>query len=239
MAITDERIKKDVIDHIFWDNSVDASNINVHVENSQVTLTGTVASYLAQKAAHECVVSVRGVEGINNQLTVVAPPSEDHDDDARVADRIEKVLLWNRHIDESRIEVTVNSRSVTLLGSLDTCWKKKRVEDICGDIVGVQSVVNKLSVVPTQSIADQLIAEDIVNALDRSSRIDVNDIDVQVHDGTVILTGIVSNWEGHQAAGNIAEHTRGVSSLENRLKVSFTALKTDDISGEQKGDDYA
>lgn len=51
MARTEEQIKRDVVDQLFWDIRVDASDVTVEVSNGTVTLRGTVPTYLAAKAA--------------------------------------------------------------------------------------------------------------------------------------------------------------------------------------------
>ena len=63
--------------------------------------------------------------------------------------------------------------------------------EIVTNVQGVVSVNNRLAVVPAKHYVDGLIARDIEAALDRSTEIDVNDIDVQVDNGKVVLMGDV------------------------------------------------
>jgi hyperosmotically inducible protein len=51
MARTEEQIKRDVVDQLYWDNRVDASDVTVEVSNGTVTLRGTVPTYFASTAA--------------------------------------------------------------------------------------------------------------------------------------------------------------------------------------------
>jgi osmotically-inducible protein OsmY len=220
MALRDERIKKEVVDHLFWDSRVDASEIHVAVTHGKVTLTGTVPSYLAQQAAHECASSVLGVVTVHSRLTIRSQPQDFTSDESK-ATHLANVLLWSRHIDETNLECSVTNGAITLTGFVDTYWKKRKIEETCWDMRGTTSVINKLSVVPQHNIADQLIAEDIVNALSRNSQINVNEIDVLVVDGTVVLTGVARNWSALTAAQHIAEHTRGVAHVENNLVITF------------------
>ena len=70
MIRTDEEIKKDIVDHLYWDYGVDASDVKVEVSDSNVTLTGTVQSYAARGAAVSDAWSVRGVTDVDNLLSV-------------------------------------------------------------------------------------------------------------------------------------------------------------------------
>jgi osmotically-inducible protein OsmY len=38
---TDEQIKKDIVDHLAWDSSVDASKVKVEVDRGNVVLSRT------------------------------------------------------------------------------------------------------------------------------------------------------------------------------------------------------
>jgi osmotically-inducible protein OsmY len=65
-----ERIHEDVCERLTQHGRVDASNIEVKVENGEVTLTGTVNSRQEKRMAEETVESVMGVTEVHNQLRV-------------------------------------------------------------------------------------------------------------------------------------------------------------------------
>ena len=67
---SDERIKEDVNDRLSDDPSVDASEIDVTVDNREVTLTGTVNSRWEKRHAEDVVESVSGVKDVENRLKV-------------------------------------------------------------------------------------------------------------------------------------------------------------------------
>ena len=68
MTKSDEKIKKDIIDHIYWDGRVDASNLTVSVERGHITLKVTVTGYFDRKAAFESAFNVPGVSRVENQI---------------------------------------------------------------------------------------------------------------------------------------------------------------------------
>jgi osmotically-inducible protein OsmY len=69
----DETIKKDVVGQLYWDSRVDASEINVTVDEGTVTLSGSVPTFLAREAATSDARLVHGVTWVDNQLRIVYP----------------------------------------------------------------------------------------------------------------------------------------------------------------------
>jgi hypothetical protein len=65
-----ERIIEDVSESLERDSDVDASEIEVKCENGVVTLTGTVDSRSAKRAAEECAEATQGVRDVMNHLRV-------------------------------------------------------------------------------------------------------------------------------------------------------------------------
>ena len=71
-----EEIKKeDVIDQLTWDDSVNANEILVKVEDRTVVLNGTVENSTAKMAAERDAYQVRGVMQVENNLEIQFPPS--------------------------------------------------------------------------------------------------------------------------------------------------------------------
>jgi osmotically-inducible protein OsmY len=68
---SDERIREDINDRLTDYDYVDASDIVVEVHQRIVTLTGSVDSRWAKRAAEEVAGTVSGVDDVNNQLRVV------------------------------------------------------------------------------------------------------------------------------------------------------------------------
>ncbi|HSK74651.1 MAG TPA: BON domain-containing protein, partial [Pyrinomonadaceae bacterium] len=67
---SDSRISEDVNDRLTDDYYLDASDIEVSVENGEVTLTGTVSSRSAKRYAEDLAESVSGVKHLQNNLRV-------------------------------------------------------------------------------------------------------------------------------------------------------------------------
>ena len=67
---SDERIKEDVNDRLSDDYYIDASDVEVAVANSEVTLTGTVRSRTDKRRVEDIAESVSGVTNVENRLRV-------------------------------------------------------------------------------------------------------------------------------------------------------------------------
>ncbi|HSL54900.1 MAG TPA: BON domain-containing protein [Pyrinomonadaceae bacterium] len=67
---SDERIKEDVNDRLSDDYYIDASDVEVSVSNTEVTLTGTVNSREDKRRAEDIAESVSGVTNVENRLRV-------------------------------------------------------------------------------------------------------------------------------------------------------------------------
>ena len=67
---SDERIKEDVNDRLSDDYYIDASDVEVMVQNTEVTLTGTVRNRNDKRRAEDIAESVSGVTNVENRLRV-------------------------------------------------------------------------------------------------------------------------------------------------------------------------
>jgi hypothetical protein len=67
---SDARIEEDVCEHLTHHGMLDATGIQVQVENGEVTLTGTVESRQAKRLAEDILDSISGVRDIHNQLRI-------------------------------------------------------------------------------------------------------------------------------------------------------------------------
>jgi osmotically-inducible protein OsmY len=66
----DERICEDVCRRLTDDPDVDASDIEVSVQNAEVTLAGTVHDRHMKRDAEDVVADVPGVRDVHNQIRV-------------------------------------------------------------------------------------------------------------------------------------------------------------------------
>lgn len=67
---SDETIKNEVNEALYHETYVDASDIDVSVDNGEVTLSGTVDSRMAKRRAEDCIERITGVSDVSNHLKV-------------------------------------------------------------------------------------------------------------------------------------------------------------------------
>lgn len=67
---SNERIKEEVCERLTYYGQLDASNIEVEVEEREVTLKGSVDSRRSKRMAEDIAESVTGVRDVHNQLRV-------------------------------------------------------------------------------------------------------------------------------------------------------------------------
>ena len=67
---TDEKIRDEVCEALYRDNSVDASEIEVSVKDAEVILSGTVSGRRMKRLAEDCADSVSGVSDVRNEIRV-------------------------------------------------------------------------------------------------------------------------------------------------------------------------
>lgn len=73
---SDERIREDVNDRLAQQDEFDPSEIEVRVENGEVTLTGSVRSRHEKFRAEEIADDVSGVHDVHNQLRLGTQPQQ-------------------------------------------------------------------------------------------------------------------------------------------------------------------
>lgn len=217
MSMNDEDIDKQIVDQLYWDNRVKASQVAVTVNKGAVKLTGQVESYQAKYTAALDAYQVRGVKFVENHLTVKYPNLRS---DKQIKENVETSLDWDFDIDSRKIAVSSDDGAVKLLGTVDAFWKKIVAENDAARVDGVTEIRNELAIVTTDKWSDKVIAKDIEEALRRNLNVEVNDVDVRVGRGKVTLTGQVPDWTARNAADTSALYTYGVKSVHNMLSIA-------------------
>lgn len=217
MSVSEEKIKKDIIDQLYWDSRVDASEVDVEVDGNKVTLKGSVPNYSSKGAASADAWAISGVQEVDNQIEVEYPPAVTVPTDEEIKSNIETSLKLNLSLDATDIDVSVTAGIVTLEGSVDAYWKKSRAESIASGVSGVLDIINKLTIVPSENFIDKEIAEDIVGSISRNFNVDAEKVDVKVEDGEVTLSGSVTDWSAYRAVMDAAEFTAGVVNINDNL----------------------
>jgi osmotically-inducible protein OsmY len=220
MTRSNSEIKSDILNNLGRDARLQANKIKIEVNGGQAVVTGNVQSYQAREAAESDIWAVFGVTTVDNRLEIVFPPEFTRPSDEAIRENVQRLLAWDPDIYLERIEAFVQESRVILEGSVDSLWKKFRVEELVRNAGGVLAVTNKLAVIPSSDTSDERIGQDIIGILNRNSAIDVNSISVEVQNGNVRLIGTASGRNAFDVAEDIARYTQGVVHVDNQLVIS-------------------
>jgi osmotically-inducible protein OsmY len=219
MRYSDEDIKKNVVDQLYWDDRVDASNITVVVMEGKVTLRGTVPTYFAYECAEEDALAVTGVAQIDNQIEIRYPDTIPLPTDEELRNRLTAILALNPDIHAEGIQVRVDQGVITLDGVVPAIWQKQHAGQVVARERGVIRIVNQLETAPARTHSDRDIADDIGRALRRKGIEDIQNLTVNVREGVVTLTGTVQDNQRHGSILRTALFTPGVVDVIDRLQV--------------------
>jgi osmotically-inducible protein OsmY len=213
----DIELRKDVLDELDWDPSIDARTIGVAVEDGVIELTGHVDNYIDKTNAERIVKRVHGVHGVANDVEVKLPSSAERDD-VDIARSAVQALEWNVLIPKNRITVTAANGWLTLEGKVDWFYQKRAAEDSVVVLAGVRGVTNRLSVTNKGARAED-VKEKIEAALKRSADIDSKKITVTSEEGKVTLSGTVRSWMEREDAVRAAWSAPGVMNVVDRIQI--------------------
>lgn len=239
---TDRDIAEAVRDAASYDPRVRSLNLNPSVTNGIVTLTGTVETLQASRAAEDLARNTVGVHSVNNRLLVRAlQPLADRE----LQKRIEEILVFDPLTDARDIHLSVEKGVVTLTGSVGTFLESAEALDAASRLAGVTRVDDQLQVrdqvVPyvfstwldpydpfgehwylmdlRSAASDSDIQQRILAELSWSPFIMPGRVQLRVNHGTATLTGTVSGNRERLAASYCA-FAGGASAVDNELKLA-------------------
>jgi len=216
--ITPSDIRQVVIEQLEWDVRVDASDIDVAVEGTRVTLNGTVESARAKQVAVESAESVRGVTVVRDQLQIELV--DGIGSRPNVTRAVRNNLQLNAGIEIEDLEVTRTDGVITIAGTVEEAWQRKEAGRIAANTRGVTEVINGIIVLPETTRTDSTIKAEIEEAIRESSLVDSDGITIEVEDGVVTLTGEVATWLEKETIVDFALQTEGVTVVDDGVRVS-------------------
>ncbi len=214
-----EEVKRNVIEQLTRNNSINANDIHVEVENEKVILKGTVNSSSSKlKAARETMLVAPNYD-IDNQLKVEFLPEEPRLTDNEIIENIQNILKRNENINPVNMQVDVENGNVTLSGSVSHSRERSKAEDIANSVKGVVDVKNEIKVKPSSVRKDEEIEKEIKREYERNPLIDSNNVFVEVKKGVVNLSGSVANRPIWNEIHEKALYTNGVVDVVDEITI--------------------
>jgi osmotically-inducible protein OsmY len=137
---------------LFFHRSVSAGKTEVDVKDGVVTLWGEAASQAQKELTSEYAKDVDGVKDVKNEMTVAsaAKPAKTSVgvdiDDASITAQVKMSLLYHRSTSALNTKVETSKGVVTLYGKASNTAEKNLVTKLAGDMNGVASVVNRMTI---------------------------------------------------------------------------------------------
>ena len=79
--------------------------------------------------------------------------------------------------------------------------------------------------------SEERIREDVCDALEAHAHIDASEIEVEVSEGVVTLTGFVESRQAKRMAEQAVESVRGIRDIHNQLTIEASSERMKDVSG--------
>jgi hyperosmotically inducible periplasmic protein len=153
-------------------------------------------------------------------------PVSEQSDDNIITGRVGRRLTADPEVKRYQIDVDTLDGVVTLRGKVESETMKASAEKIARDTDGVRNVVNELMVEDQEASdrreennADLNVKTAVGRALTGDDDVRRVNVDVDVVDGVVTLSGVVHNEAEAAEAERLAREVEGVKDVKNELKV--------------------
>ena len=137
---------------LLFHHNVSANDTKIFVDKGIVTLRGTASSLAQKELTTEYAQDVEGVVSVVNEMTIVASPAKPEQttgekiDDASITAQVKVLLVTHRSTSAIKTTVQTTDGVVTVSGSAKNDAEKSLVGKLVGDVNGVKSVVNNITV---------------------------------------------------------------------------------------------
>jgi osmotically-inducible protein OsmY len=213
---TDAELQEDAKRELQRDPSFDLGSIQITVADGVALLTGCVPTFTPKWLVENMVSHVPELKSVINDIEVCLP-ADTQRSDAEIAVAAGNALRQNISRLGDRIHVTVRDGCITLSGSVNSVFEKNYAFYTVSDLVGVRDVDDHLAITPSATSAE--VHARILAALLHSAELDARRIQVEMHEGTVILYGEVDSWAERLDAERAAWSVPGVARVENRITI--------------------
>lgn len=224
--LSDPQLESAIKERLAGDGRIDATNIQVKVEQGVVTLGGTVPT-LDDKGLAEALVSgtMVGFRALKNDIVVVRPVLKDE----AIRKAIEAALRSVPALRESKLNkftVLVHEGDVVLKGTVEKPLHGRLARKTAQSVRGVVSVANLLKIVGSPR-PDRDIEKDVLAYLKWAPYVDLDQIEYKVEEGVVKLEGAVDHHTSIFTMVNDIEKIRGVVDVDaSHLTVTKAQRKT-------------
>jgi len=137
---------------LLFHRNVSASGTKVYVKDGIVTLQGEAPNMAQKELTTEYAKDVDNVKEVDNEMTIASAPAQPSEtvgqkiDDASITAQIKSTLASHRSTSALKTKVETTDGQVTLSGIAKNEAEKSLVTKLVGDIDGVKSVINNMTI---------------------------------------------------------------------------------------------
>ena len=145
--------------------------------------------------------------------------------DEAITRTVQENLVLDNRVSSNQIDVQTGEGIVTVSGTVDNLLIKEVVMDIARSVAGVRNVQDDVELRASR-LNDEQIRARVLMELAGDPKADAFDMQVQVNQGVVTLTGTADGWPQRHWAEQIAKGVPGVRGIENGLSVQASASRS-------------
>jgi len=137
---------------LLFHRNVSPGSTHVTADNGTVHLHGEASSMAQKELTAEYAADVEGVKAVKNEMTVAKAPTApertimEKIDDASITAQIKSSLLAHRSTSALKTKIQTIDGVVTVSGTAENAAEKSLVTKLIGDIHGVTSVTNNMTI---------------------------------------------------------------------------------------------
>jgi hyperosmotically inducible periplasmic protein len=197
------------------------------INDSIVTLTGTVSEWFHSSLAEETVAGLPGVTRVDNKLEITGErPGENSD--AWIGMKVKTMLLFHKNVRSLKIDVEVDKGAVTLRGQASSEAQKELTTEYVKDVEWVQSVKNEMTVGKIKKSTGEKVGEYIDDAsitaqvklallFHRATSVVKTKVDTK--NGIVTVRGVAKNAAEKDLVSKLITDIQGVKGFKNEMTI--------------------
>lgn len=216
---TNEELRSVIMDELAWHALIEASQLDVSVDEQVVTVVGSVPSMASKLVVLDTIEAVIDIHDIVSDIEV-SPVGAPPDDEVDMM--VGSSLAWDALVPEDDVAHRVVDGWVTLSGEVSTARQRAEAERVVNHILGVRGVTNELRVSAAE-VSPPEIRDSIRSALQRRAVRAAEHIDVLIDGHTVTLRGSVQSRREKRAVIGVVGHAAGVDVVCDDLVVRSQA----------------
>jgi osmotically-inducible protein OsmY len=214
---TNLELQADVLEALRWEPLLRNDNICVNADNSMITLSGNVGSYIKKSQATDTAKKITGVKAVIEKIEVEF--NDDEKSDSEIAVDVLNALKSNKNIPFDKVQIEVENGHVTLDGKVEWNHQREAAQKSASIISGIKVLTNNI-IIETDN-PDDIEKAGIERAIERNWAMNNQDVQVYVSGNNVTLNGIVHSFYQKEEAERMAWNAPGVWTINNELIIDY------------------